>query len=203
MVIIQDCSGKRPQIISRTLPNRSRLDINDLKAQAAELRGKANALRRDCVVTVAVPVVWRRVAMAATVHGLLLMAFSTCIQAASGHRHLQTALPWLVRLTVVFMLSLAGCTLVYLGQGKQTLIMVGVTFSLECLVLHCLASFSTSHSGRVPFAYYEVLAAATLTAVLSQVWPNQALKVAAIFQGRHAHKSQGSYMLQTAFGSSG
>jgi len=169
MVIIQDCSSEKPHIISRNGPDNARVDVEALKAQARALRSKADSLRSDCITTT-VPgnLRWGRVAVAAAVHGVLLIGFSTCIQAASSNRHLQDAMPWLVRLTIVFMFSLACCTLVYLGQGKQTLAMVGVTFSLESILLHCLASFSTSHAGRVPLAYYEVLVGGTVTAVLSQ-----------------------------------
>ncbi|CAE7237708.1 unnamed protein product [Symbiodinium sp. CCMP2456] len=170
MVIIQDCSSEKPQIISRNGPDNARVDVEALKAQARALRSKADSLRSDRITTT-VPgnLRWGRVAVAAAVHGVLLIGFSTCIQAAASNRHLQDAMPWLVRLTIVFMFSLACCTLVYLGQGKQALAVVGVTFSLESILLHCLASFSTSHAGRVPLAYYEVLIGGTVTAVLSQV----------------------------------
>ncbi|CAE7766874.1 unnamed protein product [Symbiodinium pilosum] len=110
----------------------------------------------------------RQVGIAAAVHGFLLIGFSYCIQAASSNRHLEEALPWLVRFTVMFMFSLSCCTLVYLGQGKPVLAMVGISFCVECILLHCLASFSKANSGRVPLAYYEVLVGCTATAVLSQ-----------------------------------
>eukprot|EP00439_Symbiodinium_sp_Y106_P082534 s499_g21.t6 len=128
----QDCSSEKPHIISRNGPDNARVDVEALKAQARALRSKADSLRSDCITTT-VPgnLRWGRVAVAAAVHGVLLIGFSTCIQAASSNRHLQDAMPWLVRLTIVFMFSLACCTLVYLGQGKQTLAMVGVTFSLD------------------------------------------------------------------------
>mmetsp|Transcript_1159 Transcript_1159/g.2341 ORF Transcript_1159/g.2341 Transcript_1159/m.2341 type:complete len:186 (-) Transcript_1159:104-661(-) len=171
MVVIQDSSGEKNQIISGDGRYTANTDIDSLKDSASKLRRKVKSLQRKTYRGGkrwyhTIPIPWNRAVLSVLLHGLMLIGLTSFIQWASVRRHLPELVPWLVMGSVFWMFGCSLCTWVYLGAELNYIPVIGFAFSLEWIVLYAVGSITHKSPGNLSLVWYAAIIGVTVAAAL-------------------------------------